>query len=332
MRAAAALALSRLGSQAADGLVAALSSLTPEARLLAVEALGRCRATQAVAALAAIADEPHDEVLCVAAIDALAAIGDEPAAEALVARLPLPAPLGPAVALALARRDVARERVQRLVRERLEEAPQVALLAALALIGTDAGGHAVLRALADEDAEVRRVAATALGSVALAGTASTEALLAALGDEEAIVAAAAASALGQRGDPAAIPTLERRLLNFLSDGAWSAAIAAQEALAALGGASATALGPAFDAAQIEVRKTALRLAGPDAVEPVLRALAAPRWDERATAVRSAARQALTASPVDRARIVAALEALAATEADEAVLQALATARAARGAA
>lgn len=363
VRPAAALALARLGSKAADGLVAALPSLPGEARLLAVEALGRARAGQAVTALAEVADEPHDEVLAVAAIDALASIGDEAAAEALVARLQLPAPIGPAVALALARRDAVRERAQRLVRERLEERPDPALVtllaalgdgsdvprlraslaapsaelraaavAGLAAIGDEAAGHAVLRALADEAAPVRLAAAVALSAPGLGGADATIALLAALGDEAQVVAAAAATALGRRGDAAAAPPLELRLQSFLSLGAWPSAVAALEALAALGGADRAALEPALRSPEIELRKAALRVASVDALELVLLALAAPRWDERATAVRSAARLALAAAPIDRARLVAALEALAAAETDEAVRQALATARAARGAA
>jgi HEAT repeat protein len=124
----------------------------------------------------------------------------------------------------------------------------------------------LLAALGDADADVRRMAAAALGEIGDA--AAVPGLLAALRDANWYVSKAAEAALGEIGDAAAVPGL----LAALGDADWYVRKAAAAALGQIGAPAVPGLLAALRDADADVRRTAaaaLRRIGDAAAVPGL---------------------------------------------------------------
>lgn len=192
--ASAAEALGRLrDAESMEPLLAALTTAEPSVRISILEALGRLGRAEALPALLAALDDPVPAVRWAAA-GALGQLGQAEAATALSARL-----------VAGARRREA---------------------------ATAAGRRSRRRGQAGEPAPVRQRLAWALGRTG-GGSEAVAALVGALDDVDAEVRRQAALALGALGDPAALPALRSFLADLGSEGDGSLAEAARAAIAAL---------------------------------------------------------------------------------------------------
>jgi len=259
VRKAACAALSAIGDpQAVPALATALSDGSKEVRKAACEALGKLGHSHAVPALTTALSDGSKEVR-VAACAALSAVDDPQAVPALLhvlgdseadVRRAAAEALGnlgdpqavPALSVwAHAGEHAARNALQTLGQPALDLTQAVAQVAAQgtwdiliralpnekvreAVVGLGAPAvPALIQALGDSDANVRRASAEALGN--LGDPQAVPALLHVLGDSEADVRRAAAEALGNLGDPQAVPAL-----SVLAHVGESAAVAALQKL------------------------------------------------------------------------------------------------------
>ena len=158
---------------------------------------------------------------------------------------------------------------------------RAAALGALARIGDPAAGPAVVAALVDETAAVRRRAAelaAALPSVPVA------ALIHGLGDPDALVTEATCFALGERGDEAAVPALAAAATGHPDPLVREAAVAALGAIGDARGLPAV-LAATSDKPAVR-RRAVLALApfeGPEVERALQLALADRDWQVRQAA-------------------------------------------------
>jgi HEAT repeat protein len=262
-REAAANALVEIGPTAVPHVLVALCDPDQRVQMLAARVLGRLKDPRAVDSLVASLGATRGSVqvgLEKELIGALASIGNAPAIGALVSSLK---------------------------KERLRDPAAVAL----AKLGGTAVEH-VGRALADNDEEVRCIAAEVLGRMGNAGAAPF--LAAALHDRSYQVRGAAVEAILQLADPDAVQTLRQcpdavdLLSRSLATSDSSKRLAAVRALRGVGGArAAVPLAVRCDDKSPDVRKAveeALREIGnPRVVAELIGLLRAPKKGDRAEA-------------------------------------------------
>jgi HEAT repeat protein len=197
--------------EAARARVDGLADPDPTVRAVALQGLARVPEHGAVDLVLRLRDDPAAEVRAAVA-NALVVCARRPE-EAVTGLRQLLADPEPAVRVhaAVALRRAASDAQALNVLVELARSPDpAARISAVAALGELGGEPEVVRsALGDEDAAVRRAAATALGSFP---EPSVEHLLVALGDEDAAVRQAAAAALARTG-----PSVEGRLVGALED-------------------------------------------------------------------------------------------------------------------
>jgi HEAT repeat protein len=247
VRWAAAWALGKIGDlQAVPALMEALKDEDKDVRQTAAEALGKIGVPAVPALMEALKDE--DWRVRQAAARALGEIGDPQALPALIQALK-----------------------DEYVREAVEEA--------LGKIGVPAV-PALIEALKDDDEDVRRAAAGALGEIG--DPQAVPALIEALKDDDEYVRRAAVGALGKIGDLQAVPALLEALKDRDEYVRWAA-------VGALGEIGMLAVSAVLEALKAEVWRVRLAVAralgeiGVPAVPALLDALKAEEWRVRQVA-------------------------------------------------
>jgi HEAT repeat protein len=294
-RAAALLALARVGDPGVSPLIAAeLASDDEPVRSAAIEAAGRLGDVRALPPLCALLGhaDPGVSGAAVAALVQMAGRSEGNRSAVLAACRRGRAP-GPAVLRLLGR--IGDERDVDAVRRGLRTGPvpsRAAAAAALASLGARGvkvpQAPELLEALRAADPVLRAAGARAAGAmleVGLPWAEATRALAAALGDVEPAVRAAAAHALGRSGARELGPALASLAAD--SSAPAEVAVAAVQALSRLGDPDPVVLQAAAHHPDPEVVKEAVRAAaglrGPAAGALLLAAARHPRWDVRRAA-------------------------------------------------
>jgi HEAT repeat protein len=290
-RAVVADALVRLSEPSLCGaLVPLVDGGDPELAELAVRALGRSHAHDAIAPLVRCFD---DDTLAVHAWRALVQLAQSWPVEVEAALAPLVSgKLGPHAVRAWAeiRGGAAHDVLRRALHDSVEAVRAAAVEASLA--SPKDAVAAVQAALLDESSSVRRAAARTVGR--LAAPEGSALLARALEDADPTVLALACASAGALGALSAAPRLDE----LTRHAAPAVALAALEALALLGRLTDEHLLRAAGHADPEVVKLAFSLGAdrPLLLDHALAALGHPRWDVRVAGARllavSAGREAL----------------------------------------